>query len=63
MPVLMVMSADGQLALDLTVDQPLGEWHVYRAWLVSPGAAAHVGLYEVVVPEALAHGDSDRVWV
>ena len=59
----MVMSADGQLALDLTVDQPLGEWHVYGAWLVRTGSAAHMGLYEVVVPEAIAHGGSDRVWV
>lgn len=27
-PVLTVLSADGRLSLDLTVDQPLGEWHV-----------------------------------
>jgi len=27
-PVLTVWSKDGRLSLDLTVDQPLGEWHV-----------------------------------
>ncbi|CAJ1367603.1 unnamed protein product [Effrenium voratum] len=27
-PVLTVLSEDGRLSLDLTVDQPLGEWHV-----------------------------------
>jgi len=27
-PVLTVLSADGRLSLDLTIDQPLGEWHV-----------------------------------
>jgi len=32
-PVLTVFSSDGELSLDLTVDQPLSEWHVL--WLQS----------------------------
>lgn len=41
-PVLTVWSEDGRLSLDLTVDQPLGEWHVLwfqSLWQWDPFAA------------------------
>ncbi|CAE7604854.1 P4H4 [Symbiodinium pilosum] len=41
-PVLTVLSADGRLSLDLTIDQPLGEWHVLwfkSLWQWDPYAA------------------------
>jgi len=40
-PVLTVVSADEELSLDLTVDQPLGEWHVLwfqKIWQSEPSA-------------------------
>jgi len=40
-PVLTAVSADGLLSLDLTVDQPLGEWHVLwfqNLWQAEPFA-------------------------
>lgn len=47
-PVLTVLTADGSLSLDLTVDQPMSEWHVH--WLQSLRRSQSMGASMCEVP-------------
>ncbi|CAE7556073.1 RPL34 [Symbiodinium natans] len=59
-PVLTVLSADGRLSLDLTIDQPLGEWHVLwfkSLWHWDPYAAAADPVEKLPLP---LQGETDE---